>query len=307
MKKKAAVIMLSAVLTAGTVFSSAMTASAAQTITVSESEYNLTVEDYPSFTSEWDSVYSKMNNTSSTSKYALSLFDDWTSTESMMEAFDKSGNKVDMDNIIAMDVILYQLDSDDEYYPVESSIDVTVICPIPDQFYDSADKVQLYQLTAAGKLSKASFTQVSVNGVTCAKFTVRENSNYAFVLTDSYVVPEKEQAATPTPVPTKQPQATKAPTAAPTKAPAHVEATPAPRPQSSGSQSSTQSVQNGTAAQNNSATQNQSSASGSTASGSRPVDHTPQTGDTAPVGLWTGGVVISGAAMIAAIWWLKKK
>ena len=288
-KKKQITILVCLLLVFGLLSSPIQTAEAAITeITVDESEYNLWIEDIPSFTSEWNSMFAKLNQVSDASPYMLSLFDDTSSTNLLLEALEKANISAELENVYGMDIMIYKLDSDDEYYPVESNINATIICPIPDFWNENPEYIQLYAINTAGKAEKHAFSLVSIDGVACMKFTIKDTGVYGLVLqekkadsstevSESTKAPTKNPTKAPTPKPTQSPAVTKIPT----KVPERVEAQPNTKPQNS-TNTETQPTK-------------------------RPLDQTPETGDVATVGSWVLTACLSGAAIAGIIIYFKKQ
>lgn len=241
--------------------------------TVNETEYNLPIEDYPTFTAEWDSIYAKMNNNKTPKKYILSLFDDYASTDATLEAFEKMGMSVSSDECYGVEITLYRQEADEEYYPTEGTVNVELICPLPDVFLDTPTRVQIYQLEN-GRNKEVNFALAKVNDVVCAKFTVNKNAIYSFGLTDKDVDYDEIIKPSTTPVPTKKPTPTVTQTPKPTNPP-----TPTKKPAISNSGSSTTH---------------------------RPKDETPQTGDASTPFTWMVLSVCSGIGMVYLLAKLKK-
>lgn len=290
MRKKSVACLTACLLGSGFFFHPALSAFAAvQEVTVDAQEYNLRVEDIPSFTSEWDSLFAKMNNKKDASSYALSFFDDTDSTYALEESLQNSGVAVDIDNICGIDMMLYERNKEDEdLYPVEGSVDVTIICPVPDLWMEDAQNVTLYQVNPSNKAVKVASTLVSVNEVPCMKFTMKATGVYGFV----YNYPEEEKVeegqeetatAPVTPTPTKAPS-TKIPTKTVEQETTTSSVTIAP----------TKGLEEDANKKTNASTK-------------RPVDATPQTGDTTPLGLLLAAAGISGGGITGMVYYLKKK
>ncbi len=268
---------------------------AVQKLTIDENEYNLWVEDIPSFTSEWNALFAKLNNIKDTSAYALSLFDDTSSTELLLAGLEKAGVTADLDNVYGMDVMLYKLEEDQEYYPVDGSINTTIICPVPDLWLEQAEYVQLYQLNSSGKAVKHSFSLVSVEEVACMKFTIKATGVYGFVLQDKKAdstVDQEKPTKAPTPKPTQVPtqKPSKAPTiVTPSKAPlVTIAPTKVPERVEDSSDHKTQTSVN------------------SSTQAARPLDETPETGEEISMETWLLAAGLSGTAIIGIFLYLKK-
>ena len=268
-----------------------------QKITIDEDEYNLWVEDIPSFTSEWNALFAKLNNIKDTSAYALSLFDDASSTELLLAGLEKAGVTADLDNVYGMDVMLYKLEEDQEYYPVDGSINTTIICPVPDLWLEQAEYVQLYQLNSSGKAVKHSFSLVSVDGVACMKFTIKATGVYGFVLQDKKADATVDQEK-PTKAPTPTQKPTQVPTQKPTKAPTVVTPTKAPLV----TIAPTKVPERAEAPWDD---KTQTSVNSSTQA-ARPLDETPETGDEITMETWLLAAGLSGTAIISIFLYLKK-
>lgn len=259
-----------------------MTFAAISEYQVDKEEYNLLVDDFPTFTADWDSIYAKMNNKKDTTGYLLSLFDDYDSTDAVLAAFENQGLSVDSDECYGVDITLYKQEEDEEYYPVDGAVNVELICPLPDVYLDTPRNVQIYKLED-GRNQKVNFSLITVDDIVSAKFTVRANAIYSFVLTED-IVESDEIEAKPTNTPTVTPKPTTSPTPKPTQA-----VTPTKKTGNSGSSSN--------ASTNTSANQ-----------GNRPKDNTPQTGDQTSIVRWITLSTISGIGMIWAFYeWRKKK
>lgn len=271
-------IMLSLVMTLLiTVVPGQVVSAAIREITVNENEYNLVIGDTPSFTSEWSSLFAKMNNNRNPEAFTLSMFDDVDSTDSMVSGLEKSGIKVDFDNVLGMDINLYEISADDgEFYPVDKSVDITIICPVPDFWLDTPDKVQLYQLTSSKTAQKFNSSLVSVNGIPCLMFTIKNTGVYGLMLSDSVSSNDIEDKVV-------------TPTVAPTKTPELVE---------------TKNTVSNDANQNS---RPEANVNGNSKAVTKTLDQTPQTGDEAPFVRWLLTASLSGSGIVAIILCLKRK
>ena len=210
---------------------------APRAIEVDYDEYSLWVDEVPE--GIWESTYiaAKLTKTSLDQElYMLTMIDDVDSLNKLHKAMNSAKLNPENNRSFAMDVRLYEYDEEEGDYYASTDSDVEVIVPVPDNMfqYDAEDEpylqtnfLKVVSVNSSGKLSYPSFEFVSVDDITCAKFTVTDNAVYGFVLTgvapeseddeEDEPVPTKKPTATPSPVPTKAP--TKAPTSAPTKAP----------------------------------------------------------------------------------------
>lgn len=278
MKHRITAMIISILTISGLLIKPIMTFAAISEYKVDEKEYNLRVEDFPTFTADWDSIYAKMNNRKDTSGYLLSLFDDYDSTDVTLAAFEAQGISVDADACYGVEITLYKQEADEEYYPVDGAVNVELICPLPDVYLDTPRNVQMYQLES-GRNKPIKFSLVTVNEVICVKFKVNANAIYSFVLTDDIV--ESEEIPAPSKAPTVTPKPTTSVTPEPTQG-----VTPTKNPENTGSSGNTNSNTN---------------------QGNRPKDKTPQTGDQTSMVRWLTLSTISGIGMIWAFYEWKKK
>ncbi|MDE7299365.1 MAG: hypothetical protein K2N94_11140, partial [Lachnospiraceae bacterium] len=201
---------------------------AATKLTVSDREYNLSVEQLPDGVTR---AYAKLHDTSlKAGEYELALFDSYEAMIAMENALEAAGEKLSDISLLAMEAILYQSDEEGDFYPVEERYGITLICPVPSALAANAEQVQITAVNAAGRLQRISSEFVEVNGVKCRKFDIGPFDTYAFLYKKTGTLTSGD-APTPTPVKTSTPAPTKAPaktpTPAPTKAPAR---TPTPAP-----------------------------------------------------------------------------
>lgn len=271
MNKKLLSVVVSAVMTLVILSGKAEVAMAAVTpITVDEDEYNVYIEDYPSGIA---TLYAKFNSPkSNVEEYALSLYDDYESEEIMAAALTKTGKSIDDYTLLAMDITLYQADADDEFYPVNSNMDMTVICEVPSEFMDLESKVNIFAVTDTGRVENIQYTLVDVDDVICMKFSINRFTHYAFAVTNADIEDYEnrdndednvdESASTPNP--TAKPTSTPSPT--------------------KGAQTNV----------NNSST-------------STGKDSVPKTGDDFSMGLTSASVGVASILLLSAIIYLKKK
>lgn len=317
-------------MTAALVFGSFMPGAAAEAavekLTVSEKEYNLTVEDVPDGVDS--KAYAKLHDASlDADEFILSLFDGYDAMIEMEDALEAAGEDLAKLDFLAMDITLYQRDEEGDYYPVEDMGGITLICPVPETYLEEADDLQITAVNAGGKLERISSALVSVQGVTCVKFDLSKAEVYAFLvkqggkLTSGTMptatpVPAKTPVKTPTPAPTKAPE--KTPTPAPTKAPEKTPtpkptqaATPTPKPtkapEKTPTAAPTQPERQNAAASGNSS--GKTAAANPTNAPAKPVkDKTPQTGDDFSRGSYLA-LLGAGAAAFGGILFIyyKKK
>lgn len=287
---------------------------AVKEISVTKAEYNVTISDVPAGMDSED-IYAKFNSASmKPENYELSFFDDYDSEVVLEEALKKSGDSIDNYEKLAMDVQLYEKDSDDEFYPVKQNYAMTVIMPIPFDFEGMEADVRLLMVNNSGKTEEVTKELVQMNDMMYFKFNLKQFTKYAFVIdTDTYEKylngdfeepeeePEEEptptavptkvptKAPTPTPAPTKTPTKTptKAPTAAPTKTPTKVPTkTPDKTPTKTPAKTPTPVP-----------AKNQGSGK----------DKTPQTGDNYRPGTAAGLSIGAGIALVVILNYWKKK
>ncbi|MBQ9118467.1 MAG: hypothetical protein IJY09_00215 [Lachnospiraceae bacterium] len=215
---------------------------AAEKLTVSSKEYSLSVEDIPQ--SIEGTVYAKLHDTAlDASEYQLSLFNSYDALIEMEDALETAKEDLNGIEYLAMDVMLYQCDEEGDYYPVEESEAVTVICPVPEEFQKTQDKLQIVAVNADGKLERISSKLVTVNKIDCVQFDAFSEKTYAFLVKASgkltsgtaptaTPIPKVTEApkATATPKPTSTPKPTATPTAKP-KVTEAAKATPTPKPE----------------------------------------------------------------------------
>lgn len=176
---------------------------AAEKITVSEKEYDLVVKDVPEGVES--KIYAKLHDKSlNAEEYLLSLFDGYDAMIKMENALEAQGEDISKLDYLAMDVTLYQKDEEGDYYPVEDRCGITLICPVPEEYFEEAEELQITAVNTSGKLERIPSSLVSVKGVTCIKFDLSKAKVYAFLVKQggkltSGVMP------TPTPVPEKTP------------------------------------------------------------------------------------------------------
>lgn len=267
--KKLSGILVSAVLALTILLGSVQTVFAApKSITVDENEYNVNIEDYPSGIND---IYAKFNTKrNDTDTYMLSFYDDTESKELMEAAFLKSGDNANKYEMLAMDIALYQEDSEGDYYIVPTAIEMTIICEVPSDFEGVEDKVKIFARTTSGGIETIPYTLVSVDDVICMQFTLKRFTQYAFAVTladiDAYENQEYDDETV---------------TAAPTKAPAN----PSPSKTPTKAPTTSNSSQN--------------------SSGSK--DYVPQTGDDFSTETAAVTVLLGGSALIGLLWFAKKK
>lgn len=235
-------------------------------ITIKQEEYNLVVVDPPSFSTNLSSLYAKMNNESKPNNYVLSMFDDIYSNNALFEGLEEANVLVQEEDVVAMDLMLYEVDPrDGEYYPVNNPVDITILSPVPDSLMDRAEMVQIYQLSSSKEANKISSSLVKLNGVTSLRFTVNSTGVYGFVYTgvkdSNQLLKESNDVAVE---PTKAPTVTK------------------------------------TVDENQKAVVSpQASKDNGKQNKERVLDSTPETGDIALIGTWGISLVLSGSGIIA--------
>lgn len=208
--------------------------SAAEKKNVSKTEYSLPVEDVPQ--SVEGTVYAKLHNTSDASGYLLSLFESYDALVQIQDTLKDAGESLSGIEYLAVEVMLYERDSEGDYYPTDGKEAMTILCPVPESLKSQADKLQMISISQSGGLERISSELVTVSGVKYVQFDAYSEKTYAFLVKESGTltsgvaptatpVPTKVPEATVTPVPTKKPEATVTPK--PTKAP---EATVTPAP-----------------------------------------------------------------------------
>jgi hypothetical protein len=226
-----------------------------------------------------------MNSNSKPENFTLSLFDDVESTEAMMAGLEKAGKKVDLDNVYGMQIMLYEVDEEDgEFYPVEKGVNVTIICPVPDYWIETPEKVQLYNLSSTSKAQTFTSSLVSVNEIPCLMFTVKSTGVYGLVYSGSTKDSSEEEVEA---TPTTKPKAT--PTIAPNVSTSNVASIAPVREEVA----ETSRIQANTSVK--------------TVSKKKTLDATPQTGDESPVVTWLLTSALSGSAIVAIIIYLKRK
>ena len=106
-------------------------------------DYDVWLENLPDGLSNVDYIYAKFNEErEDVDNYLLDLFDDYSSQRLILNAMGHEGIDADIYEIFAMDCLLYEADPDDpsEYYPVEESMTMTIICPLPDTMAEKSDR-----------------------------------------------------------------------------------------------------------------------------------------------------------------------
>ena len=200
---------------------------APRAIEVDYDEYSLWVDEVPE--GIWESTYiaAKLTKTSLDPElYMLTMIDDVDSLNKLHKAMNSAKLNPENNRSFAMDVRLYEYDEEEGDYYASTGSDVEVIVPVSDNMFQYNEDEEAYlqtnflkvvSVSSSGKLSYPSFEFVSVDDITCAKFTVTDNGVYGFILNG--VAPESEDDEEEEPTPTKKPTATPVPTKSPTKAP----------------------------------------------------------------------------------------
>lgn len=176
---------------------------AVEKITVSEKEYDLVVKDVPEGVES--KIYAKLHDKSlNAEEYLLSLFDGYDAMIKMENALEAQGEDISKLDYLAMDVTLYQKDEEGDYYPVEDRCGITLICPVPEEYFEEAEELQITAVNTSGKLERIPSSLVSVKGVTCIKFDLSKAKVYAFLVKQGGKLTSGVML-TPTPVPEKTP------------------------------------------------------------------------------------------------------
>lgn len=301
-----------------------MPADAAETLTVSSKEYNLTVEDLPEGV---DKAYAKFHDESlNAGNYILSLFDGYDAMIAMEEALIAAGEDLAFIEYQAIEATVYEMDEEGDYYPLDEMKGITLICPLPESFAKNADRVQVTAVDAAGALCRIDSKIVKVDQKECVMFDLSVFTTYALLYKSSGTltsgkhptptpVPTKAAEKTPTAAPTKTAEKTptpaptktagKTPTAAPTKT---AEKTPTPKPKAALKESVTPAPAK---AADKTPTKEPAKAgavaSGTSASSTVQRDKTPQTGDSFSAGRYLAMLAAGGTLAGLSVWLGRRK
>ncbi len=279
-----------AVVTAAVAFTlcmdgNAMSVGAAETVRVSGQEYNLTVEDLPDGV---ERAYAKFHDgTLDAGNYMLSLFDGYDAMIQMEEALTAAGEDISDIEYQAFEATVYEMDEDEDYYPLDGMQGITLICPLPEGFAENSGKVQITAVDANGALCRVDSKIVQANGQDCVMFDLSVFTTYAFLYKSSGALTSGKHPtptpvlakATPTPTPRPTQAAEKTPTPRPTQA---AEKTPTPRPTQAAGKTPTPKLSQAAEKTPTKAPAKAGAASGgSSAAATAPQrDKTPQTGDS---------------------------
>lgn len=290
-KKAGATAMMAALVLGGG--AGTLSAGAAETVRVSEKEYNLVVEDLPEGVEE---AYAKFHDGSlPAGNYMLSLFDGYDAMVQMEDALTAAGEELSGLEYQAIEATVYEKDEEGDYYPLDGMPGVTLICPVPEVFGGNASKVQVMATDEKGALYRISSKIVSVNGQDCVMFDLSGFTTYAFLYKSSGTLTSGKQP-TPTPAPAKA-KPTKAPEKTPTPKPTKAaEKTPTPEP--------TKAAGKSTPAPTKAPAKAGATAGGSSASAPK-RDQTPQTGDSFPQGRYYG--MLAAGGMLAGIGYILRR
>lgn len=263
--------------------SGVLLAGAAETMRISEKEYNLVVEDLPEGV---EKAYAKFHDQSlAAENYMLSLFDGYDAMIQLEEALTAAGEELSEIEYQAIEATVYEKDEDGDYYPLDGMQGITLVCPVPDGFGGDADKIQITAVDEKGALYRINSKIVSVDGQTSVMFDLSVFTTYAFLYKEGGALTSGKQP-TPTPAPAKTtPTKTPKPTTAP-KPTAAAEKDPTPKPTKAAEKPVTKTPTKAPAK------------AGATVGGSSTAtparDKTPQTGDSFLPGRYYGMLAAGG-------------
>lgn len=293
-----------------------VSAGAAQSMSPSEKEYNLSVEDLPDGVSK---AYAKFHNVSfDADDYMLSLFDGYDAMIAMEEALTAAGEDLTVIEYQALEATVYERDEEGDYYPIDDMPGITLICALPENFAKNSGSVQITAVDGKGALCRIDSKIVTVGGEDCVMFDLSVFTTYAILYKQGGALTSGKQP-TPTPVPkqnTPTPKPTKAPTPVPTKA---AEKTPTPKPAAPEAvptkaevkteQNTPTKAPSQTAGKTPTKAPAKTGSTSGTSTATAPVrDRTPQTGDSYSArpyfAMLAAGSVLTGLGVIL---WRRKK
>ncbi|MDE7210056.1 MAG: hypothetical protein K2O03_01270, partial [Lachnospiraceae bacterium] len=191
----------------------------------------------------------------------------------MEEALTAAGEDISGIEYQAFEATVYEMDEDEDYYPLDGMQGITLICPLPEGFAENSGKVQITAVDANGALCRIDSKIVQANGQDCVMFDLSVFTTYAFLYKSSGTLTSGKHP-TPTPVlakATSTPRPTQAAEKTPTPRPSQAAGkTPTPKPSQAAEKTPTKAPAKAGAA-----------SGGSSAAATAPQrDKTPQTGDS---------------------------
>ncbi|MDE7328022.1 MAG: hypothetical protein K2N63_17375, partial [Lachnospiraceae bacterium] len=181
---------------------------AAEAISPSGKEYNLSVDDLPDGV---EKAYAKFHDSSlDGGDYMLSLFDGYDAMIAMEEALTAAGEDLTRIEYQAMEATVYEKDEEGDYYPLDEMQGITLICMLPENFSENPDGVQVTAVDAKGALCRIDSKIVTVDGKDCVMFDLSVFTTYALLYKQSGALTSGRQIS-PTPAPKNTPKNTPTP------------------------------------------------------------------------------------------------